>query len=439
MKTGIQDWLNRDARPADLYELLGRERFDPDRQGLLAAVRAAYAELHPFENHKDPKVARRAVELLGELGRAEDVFSDSEKLRAYHESILGGFPETQAVEPVAEEEPTEAFQLQEREPVETGPDPMLEPVDGPPPRAPSAEPQATELPDVLLPLPETGPKRQSRGRRPRRKPGRGPQGAFAKLAGGRPRWQWALVIAAAGLAWVLLLFAVWVMFAVPDEWQGQLARIRGHDGEIHLLVRLDPTSSAGQASFVEAIVQDDRFGREISDYQSDDDATTGGDHVVVEGRRCKPDRARFRLTEPSQATLVELAAIQRVDETRSRAVVGFERRRASFDSDRRLGVLARLIRIHPQPGESIGFAARYGGFGQRGVELHPSPTDQRIAWVEFAGASEADFSLYQPGDEVYAVATLCSESSTDSLILTGISIRRLQEPNSPVSATGAGG
>jgi len=84
----VRDWLETDARPADLYELLGRPRFDPHREELSAAVRAAYAELLDYQNHADPAIVRRAVQLQMELGRAADVLSSPAKLQAHCDSIL---------------------------------------------------------------------------------------------------------------------------------------------------------------------------------------------------------------------------------------------------------------------------------------------------------------------------------------------------------------
>ena len=92
----IRDWLEMERQPADVYELLGRLRFDPDRQQLLAAVRSAYAELLPYQNHADPKIAQRAIELQRELGNAENILSNPEKLRAHHKTIVNNIHEAYA-------------------------------------------------------------------------------------------------------------------------------------------------------------------------------------------------------------------------------------------------------------------------------------------------------------------------------------------------------
>jgi hypothetical protein len=64
--------------------LLGKAWFDPDRAELFEAIRSAYAELLPYQNHHDRKVAERAVQLQKELGRAESVLSDPKRLMSHH-------------------------------------------------------------------------------------------------------------------------------------------------------------------------------------------------------------------------------------------------------------------------------------------------------------------------------------------------------------------
>ncbi len=89
----IRDWLKTERQPADLYDLLGRRRFDPHREELLEGVRTAYADLLPYQNHADPQVAARAVKLQRELGRAEDILSDPQKIEAHHGKIVASFRE----------------------------------------------------------------------------------------------------------------------------------------------------------------------------------------------------------------------------------------------------------------------------------------------------------------------------------------------------------
>ena len=129
-----------------------------------------------------------------------------------------------------------------------------------------------------------------------------------------------------------------------------------------------------------------------------------------------------------------LWGIEKQGEPRSRAEVGMQRSRASFASKPKRTALANMLRLHPLPDENIGFAARYGGWRQQAVEVFASLADRRAVRVEFPGTSSQDFTRYQPDDDVYVVATLSENASPDRLILRGASIRRLQEPNAPVSA-----
>src|SRR5262249_31856560 len=88
MSMNAVSWLQADSPPGDYYELLGRPRFDPALRELLMAIRAANRRLWPYQNHGDPAVRSRALGLLRELGRAEDVFSDSAKLAAYQHGLV---------------------------------------------------------------------------------------------------------------------------------------------------------------------------------------------------------------------------------------------------------------------------------------------------------------------------------------------------------------
>ena len=80
-------WLRADSSPGDYYELLGVPRFDPASVEILVAVRTANRQLWPYQNHTDPAVRSRALNLLRDLGRAEDVFSDAGKLSNYQREL----------------------------------------------------------------------------------------------------------------------------------------------------------------------------------------------------------------------------------------------------------------------------------------------------------------------------------------------------------------
>jgi hypothetical protein len=80
--------LHEGVEPGDLYELLGRPRFDPDVAELNAALRAVNREILPYQNHADPQVVQRATRLLWELGRIEALLQEPDQLRAAHQEIV---------------------------------------------------------------------------------------------------------------------------------------------------------------------------------------------------------------------------------------------------------------------------------------------------------------------------------------------------------------
>ena len=88
MKTGITDWLRKSASPRHIYELLGRSILDPDRDGLLQTLRDANRELLDYQSHPDPATARRAMALIGELGRARAILEDPARLQAHDQSVV---------------------------------------------------------------------------------------------------------------------------------------------------------------------------------------------------------------------------------------------------------------------------------------------------------------------------------------------------------------
>jgi hypothetical protein len=86
-KPSIIVWLDREELP-DLYTLLGKRRLDPDVTGLQAAVSAAARELMPYQNHADAGKARRAMNLLTQLGRVESLLSDERRLTEVNKQLL---------------------------------------------------------------------------------------------------------------------------------------------------------------------------------------------------------------------------------------------------------------------------------------------------------------------------------------------------------------
>lgn len=84
----IAEWLERDREPLDIYELLGKKRLDPDMDGLKAAISEATREILPYQSHADPKIAQRAMRLLTDLGGADLVVADPEKIEQHNRQVL---------------------------------------------------------------------------------------------------------------------------------------------------------------------------------------------------------------------------------------------------------------------------------------------------------------------------------------------------------------
>ena len=86
MSHSIAKWLEQDDLP-DLYRLLGKPRLDPDIAGLEAAIHAATRELLPYQNHADTAKAQRAMRLLFELGRVEDLLADPRRFGEFNQKL----------------------------------------------------------------------------------------------------------------------------------------------------------------------------------------------------------------------------------------------------------------------------------------------------------------------------------------------------------------
>jgi WD40 repeat protein len=87
---GIRYWLETGRQPAHLYELLGQPFLEPDREKLLQALHAAYAEIFLYQDHEDQNLSRRAVQLQIELGRAAEILSEPAKFAAYQAAVRPG-------------------------------------------------------------------------------------------------------------------------------------------------------------------------------------------------------------------------------------------------------------------------------------------------------------------------------------------------------------
>jgi hypothetical protein len=84
----ILKWLSQNTSPEDHYELLGRPRFDPDLQGIAASVQSAHRALHAYQDHADASVAKRALQILQELGRVAHLLNDATRWRQHDREVL---------------------------------------------------------------------------------------------------------------------------------------------------------------------------------------------------------------------------------------------------------------------------------------------------------------------------------------------------------------
>jgi len=88
MADQILDWLERAHHPGDIYELLGRQRFDPNVAALRTAVSEATREILPYQGHSDSSKAQRAMRLLTDLGGADTVLADADRIKKHDLQIL---------------------------------------------------------------------------------------------------------------------------------------------------------------------------------------------------------------------------------------------------------------------------------------------------------------------------------------------------------------
>ena len=76
------DWIKADALPGDLYQLVGRPRFDRARDELLCAARECARTLHQLQNLPG-QMAERVQQMQLQTAEALSVFSDDGKWRDY--------------------------------------------------------------------------------------------------------------------------------------------------------------------------------------------------------------------------------------------------------------------------------------------------------------------------------------------------------------------
>lgn len=98
----IIDWLETEDQPRDLYHLLCAKRFDPDTAGLRQAISKVSRDLLPYQGHANPEVAKSAMRLLTELGGADMILGNDEKLRDHNchvaEMLLDDFLDHKQIE-----------------------------------------------------------------------------------------------------------------------------------------------------------------------------------------------------------------------------------------------------------------------------------------------------------------------------------------------------
>jgi len=109
--SSFRDWLRADGEPTDVYHLLGRLRFDPDREGLVADVLAARDALVPYQNHHHAPLARRAERLERLLRYAQEILADADRLQSYGEVLQQRLREAYSEAEARDEQPWTAEQL----------------------------------------------------------------------------------------------------------------------------------------------------------------------------------------------------------------------------------------------------------------------------------------------------------------------------------------
>ncbi len=84
----LKEWLNRDDRPADFYQLVGQPRLCRNRDGLLDSFQAAGDYLFQCQNHKDKQVRERALAFQRLLAEARRTVSDENRWQEYDQNLI---------------------------------------------------------------------------------------------------------------------------------------------------------------------------------------------------------------------------------------------------------------------------------------------------------------------------------------------------------------
>lgn len=86
--TSFRDWLDNEGQPSDVFQLLGRLRFDPDRESMVAEIAAADAELARLQTQPDRRLADRARRIRKLLGYAKEILDEPQRLDAYLDLLI---------------------------------------------------------------------------------------------------------------------------------------------------------------------------------------------------------------------------------------------------------------------------------------------------------------------------------------------------------------
>jgi WD40 repeat protein len=201
-----------------------------------------------------------------------------------------------------------------------------------------------------------------------------------------------------------------------------LLQVRGHDGELHLVL-----------AQVEAFTEDEESVRELLAYRSLEDRPGSADQVKIEGDRVEGGKARFRLR--GYLPLVQLTAGERTGDPSSRVEVGKPRPQGRSSGATSAG-LAEYLRNHPRSAASVSFDGVFKGFTSPAARVSPAPGDSRTAQIEFAGVPAQAFSDYQRDALVTVEAVVSGKSTPQALVLVGTAICLKDDPTSRI--TGAG-
>lgn len=83
----LLEWIKAGTLPSDLYQLLGRPRFDCGREALLRAIQDCTRALHRLQNLPG-ELAKRVQQMQLQTAEAQSVFSDDTRWQEYDERLV---------------------------------------------------------------------------------------------------------------------------------------------------------------------------------------------------------------------------------------------------------------------------------------------------------------------------------------------------------------